>query len=181
MRPTTKSSGKKITAVEKKKVGRPFGCKKNAQSKVITTEIPKKGKVGRPIGWRKNKSGNSAAITTTIEQFKKGLEEKQQIKDFGESINTFMSRVGGVLHRYLLVVGEREIKIEISPTKQVRATHNFLGYWEDIPTSFHISFKTDSDDVVKRVVIKQQGSDKNLIIMDNPTIIRMNWEEEHTI
>jgi hypothetical protein len=194
----------------KKKVGRPFGWRKSKvgrpkgwrKAAVVTPK--KKGKVGRPFGWRKNKSQDKKVIavygikkqdpgvvTATInpgqqlplhQQRQKQDPVVQQLKitqDYGESINTFMTK-GGIQKYYFHAGGGKEVKLS-STQDQIRASHNILGYWENIPSSFLISFRFDENDVIKRVVIKEQGSNKNLIVMDNPAVVRLCWEEEPTI
>jgi hypothetical protein len=199
-----------VSEHEKKKVGRPFGWRKSKVGrpkgwrKAVVVTPKKKGKVGRPFGWRKNKTQDkkvtvvygiqkqdpvetSAATINPGQQLPLQQRQKQdpvgqQLKitqDYGESINTFMTKAG-IQKYYFHAGGGKEVKLS-STQDQIRASHNILGYWENIPSSFLISFRFDENDVIKRVVIKEQGSNKNLIVMDNPAVVRLSWEEEPTI
>jgi hypothetical protein len=193
-----------VSEHEKKKVGRPFGWRKSKVGrpkgwiKAVVVTPKKKGKVGRPFGWRKNKTQDKKVtvvygiqkqdpVETSAATINPGqqlpLQEEKQLKitqDYGESINTFMHK-NSMQKYYFTVNGGREVRISLDAAKNVRASHNILGYWENINPSFLISFRCDENDVIKRVVIKEQGSNKNLIVMDNPSVVRLCWEEEPTI
>jgi hypothetical protein len=179
-----------VSEHEKKKVRRPLGWRKSKVGrpkgwiKAVVVTPKKKGKVGRPFGWRKNKVIKTNEKTATINPGQQlPLQEEKQLKitqDYGESINTFMHK-NSMQKYYFTVNGGREVRISLDAAKNVRASHNILGYWENINPSFLISFRCDENDVIKRVVIKEQGSNKNLIVMDNPSVVRLCWEEEPTI
>jgi hypothetical protein len=166
---------KKVISTEKRKVGRP-----RKSNKVLLPTLRKARKQKEDI--ITNKVGTNLPfknILTTQPPLEQGKQKETTSSPLPKSINTLMTKSG--IEKYFITSGDKEVRMSIHHG-EVKATHNILGWWEQIPTSFLIFMVLDEDGIVKRVTIKdKEDSPKNLVVMDNPTTIRICWQEEPTI
>jgi hypothetical protein len=172
------SVSKKLVNIEKKKsIPKKVGRPKKSSTKYSSLKRKEKKSKTRSItssAIPKKEQQSSAVVAVDLTE-----QKKNQVMPLPKSINTLMTKSG--IEKYFITSGDKEVRMSIHHG-EVKATHNILGWWEQIPTSFLIFMILDEDGTVKRVTIKdKEDSPKNLVVMDNPTTIRICWQEEPTI